>query len=85
MITSSRSDAIMSGTSAVDAFTIGSPPLIEARHAQGIVRQHLAHNRGEPRQRGVDIARDGELAEQFQRAIEIRALRVRTGAPRFHQ
>jgi hypothetical protein len=25
----------------------GSPPLIEARHAQGIVRQHLAHDRGE--------------------------------------
>ena len=26
----------------------GSPGLIEARHAQGIVRQHLAHDRGEP-------------------------------------
>ena len=51
------------------------PALIEARHAQGIVRQHLAHDRGEPRQRGVDIVRDGELAEQFQRAIEIRALK----------
>ena len=49
----------------------GSPPLIEARHAQGIVRQHLADDRGEPRQRGVDVARDRELAEQFQRAVEI--------------
>ena len=75
----------MSGTSAVDAFTIELPPLIEARHAQGIVRQHLAHDRGEPRQRGVEIDRDGELAEQFQRAIEIRALKSPNGRQRFRQ
>ena len=68
MIRSSPSDAGMSGRSAVDAFTTGSPALIEARHAQGIVRQHLAHDRGEPWQCGGDIIRDGELAEQFQRA-----------------
>ena len=40
------------------------PALIEARDPQGIVRQHLAHDR--------------EFAEQFQRTIEICALRVRT-------
>ena len=68
----------MSGTSAVDAFTIKSPALIEARDAQRIVRQHLAHDRGEPWQRGVDVVRDGELAEQLQRAVEICALKVRT-------
>jgi hypothetical protein len=55
-----------------------SPPLVEAGHAQRIVRQHLAHDHGEPWQRGVDIDRDGELAEQFQRVVEIGALRVRT-------
>ena len=62
-----------------------SPALIEARHPQGIVRQHLAHDRGEPWQRGVEIARDGKLAEQFQRAIEICALSVQTAGSAFRQ
>ena len=68
---SSRSDTVMSGTSPVDAFTTSLPSLIEARHAQRIVRQHLARDRREPRQRGVEIDRHGELAQQFQRAVEI--------------
>ena len=56
---------------------------IEARHPQGIVRQHLAHDRGEPWQRGVNVIRDGELAEQFQRTVEICALEGPDGRQRF--
>ena len=67
----------MSGTSAVAAFTTVRACGIEARHPQGIVRQHLAHDRGEPWQRRVDVIHDGELAEQLQRAIEICALKLR--------
>ena len=75
----------MSGRLAVDAFTIGLPASIEARHAQGVVRQHLAHDRGEPWQCGVERVHDGELAEQFQRAVEICALKIRTvGSAFFH-
>ena len=50
---------------------------IEARHAQGIVRQHLAHDRGEPWQCGVESVRDGELAEQFERPVEVCVLKIR--------
>ena len=67
----------MSGTSAVDAFTPAAP-LIEPRYTQGIVRQHLADDRGEPRQRDVEIARDGKLAQQLQQTVEICALKVQT-------
>ena len=56
---------------------------IEARHAQRIVWQHLAHDRGEPWQCGVESVHDGELAEQFQRPVEICALKIRTVASAF--
>ena len=52
------------------------PSLIEARHAQRIVGQHLARDRRQPRQRGVEIDRHGELAQQFQRAVEICTTKV---------
>ena len=60
-----------------------SPPLIEARHPQGIVRQHLAHDRGEAWQGRVEIAGDRQLAEQFERAIEIGPLSVQTAGSAF--
>ena len=66
----------MSGRSAVDAFTIGRPRWSKHAMRKASCGRILLHDGGEPWQRGVNVVRDREFAEQLQRAVDICTLKI---------